>query len=306
MDVTIYRYVTGGARWDPGTLGEEDYRKVVEDMNNLHFQGYDEERKYGLAQCGYRDGIIYGLFIQKFPTKLIDYDPETKDESIQDAVDSGEYLFIFFPATYEIYFQVKRSANLPNSEEIIKRFMAVLALANQGNRFLFNELKPTEDEINRNRILEIFYTEADNITELELEDFDPQIILEQEQARGSIQKYFNPREKYQEAMKEAGLSFAGHTKKISIKAKRGESFKKDPIARAALEGSRRPVKIVYEKESQTKTEYGVTKRKEILTIESAEFDLDEQIEGIINALRGRVQNSEIANAPEQSDQNSLF
>ena len=306
MDVTLYKYVTGGARWDGGALVEADYQAVVRDMNGLPLQGYDYDRKYGFAQCGFGIDVVYGLFVQKFPTKLIDYDSETKNETVQSAVDSGEYLFILFPKTYELYLQTKRSSDLPNQDEIIRRFIAVAALANQNNKFLFTDLQLTTDQINRDKIIEIFYEKADSITELELEDFDPAIINEQESQRGRIQTYFNPYEEYQEALKEAGLRFAGDTKRVNVKAKQGSSFKKDPIARAMLEGSRKPIKIVYQKDSETKTEYGVTKSKEVITIEATEFDLENQIENIVNRIRSGDQSRSRAGSNEAESQNRLF
>ncbi len=257
-------------------------------MNALPFQGDEDDRLYGFAHCNARDNIIYGLFIQKFPKKITDYDAQTKEEHDQILTDTGEYLFIFFPNRYELYLQTKRSVDLPPQDQIIRRFIGAFQLAVERRKFFFTALDVTEDEVNRERIVELFYQEADTVTELELEDFDRQLVYDEKRKReGRMQTYFNPIEDYQPAMEEAALRLGNNAQKISMKAKQGQSFKKDPIARAALEASRKPVKITYSKNSEVHTEYGLTKKKEIVTVEATDFDLENQIEGIMRQIAGR-------------------
>jgi hypothetical protein len=286
MDITLYRYNILEPRWDADQLTQADFNKCVIDMKQLPFEGETTNRKYGIVQTGHKQDAIYGLFVQKYPTQLIDYDIETKEEDIQEAVDSGEYLFVFFPKSYELYLQTKRSSNLPSQDEIVNKFTALIKMATRQNKFFFGGLSLAQERIDRSKIINIFYEEADAILELELEDFDPLIITEQRQQRGGArQTYFNPREEYQEAMEEAGIKLADHAARVSIRAKQDKSLKKDPIARAALEGSKKPIKIVYQKERDTFTTSGIMKTKEIISIESDIYDLDTQIADIIDRLQ---------------------
>lgn len=274
--------------WSAENVTTEDIENLKDKMLAQPFQGDDEDRKFGFAQCGRRDDVLYGLFVQKFPKKIRDYNDETKEETSQSIRDSGEYLFLFYPKRYELYLQARRSSDLPGTTDIIKKFVGVMKMAVGTNgKFHATTFDYTEDEVDRERIVQIFYEEADAVTELELEDFDRNYIYEQKQARGNkYQTYFNPIDEYQPAMEAAALRFGNNTDKATIKAKQGESFKKDPIARAMLEGSRKPVRIVYKKDSEIYTEYGLTKRKEVITIESDEFDLEHQIDSIIQRLEG--------------------
>lgn len=306
MDVTLYRHKTKEPRWDNETVEQSDLTALVVKMNSLPFQGENEDRRFGFAQCNSRDKIIYGLFVQKFPKKLTDYDPETKEERIQTLPDSGEYLFIFYPERYELYLQTKRSADLPPQDTIVSRLIAVLQLAVGAGKYFFTGLEQTRDEVDRQRIIELFYQEADEVTEIELEGFDSQLVHDEKQRRGGErQKYFNPIEEYQEAMEEATLRLGNDAEKVSMKAKRGHSFKKDPIARAALEASRKPIKIVYTKDTETHVEYGITKKKEVLSIEASDYDLDNQIDGILSQLSGRNTMPQQRIHPTDDDQTTL-
>jgi len=288
MEITLYRYRTRNSRWNGQDFTFEELQDLAASMNLLPFQGDEEDRQFGFAHCAARENIIYGLFVQKFPKKITDYDSQTKEELNQILTDTGEYLFLFFPDRYELYLQTKRSADLPSQDQMVKRFIGAFQLAVANRKFFFTAIDVTEDEIDRERILELFYKESDAVTELELEDFDRQLVYEEKSKRnGQIQTYFNPIDKYQPAMEEAALRLGNNAQKISMKAKQGQSFKKDPIARAALEASRKPVKITYSKDSEVHVEYGLTKKKEVLTIEASDFDLDDQIEGILRQIAGR-------------------
>jgi len=288
MDITLNRLIARGPLWSAEGVTHQDIDKLVLGMLTLPFQGDEDDRKYGFAHCGRKDDVLYGMFVQKFPKTITDYNPETKEEINQAIRDTGEYLFVFYPKKYELYLQAKRSYDLPGTTEIIKRFVGVMKLAvGAKGKFLVSTFDYTEDEVDRNRILDIFYKEADTVTELELEDFDRQLIIDQKAARGDkYQTYFNPIDEYQPAMEAAALRFGSNTEKVTVKAKKNESFKKDPIVRAMLEGSRKPVRIVYKKDSEIHTEYGITKKKEIITIESSDFDLENQIDGILARLEG--------------------
>lgn len=67
---------------------------------------------------------------------------------------------------------------------------------------------------------------------------------------------------------------------------KGESFKKDPIVRAMLESAKKPIKIVYRKDEAVHTEYGLTKSKQVITIDSGDYNLEEQIGPILDKLSG--------------------
>jgi len=310
MDVTLYRYRTNGARWNHQEVSSTNLALLVKAMNQLPFQGDGEDfRRFGFAQCGVHKSIVYGVFVQKFPKTLTDYDPQTKEENIQTLPDSGEFLFIFYPERYEIYFQTKRSSDLPPQETIIDRLIGVLQLAvtRSSTQFFFSDLEQTRDEVDRRRIVDLFYEEADEITELELEGFDSQLVHDEKQRRhGARQKYFNPIEEYQEAMEEATLRLGNDAEKVTMKAKKGHSFKKDPIARAALEASRKPVKMVYTKDSETYVEYGVTKKKEVIHIEAEGYDLSDQIENIIGQLSHQANPRKASFRVLKDDQTDLF
>jgi hypothetical protein len=302
MDVTLYRYRTTGSKWDSISILDDEIIECAQTITEYPFQGDSHETEYGFAHCGVYEDVIYGLFVQKFPKKLTDYDGETKEEREKIEIDSGEYLFLFFPKTYEIYLQSKRSSELPKSDAIRSRFLFTLKQSLSKSKFFFNDMHETQDEVKRDRIVDIFYNEADVISELELEDFDEQLIIEQELARGKKQTYFNPIEEFQEAGKETAIRFAQNTKRVSMKAKPGKNYKKDVVARAALEGSRKPVKIVYKKGSETITTYGLTKSKEIISIEAEDFDLDNQISNIL----AKMSNNDYQKKQDDDSQSALF
>ena len=156
------------------------------------------------------------------------------------------------------------------------------------------------------KIVDIFYHQADSVIELEFEDFDKDLIEFQKVERGRRQTYFNPIEEYQEAAEAGALRFATNAEKAHMKAKQGESFKKDPIARAMLEGSKKPTKIVYTKDLSIITQYGVTRSKETISIPS-ELDIEnsEQILGIISCLVGGENNRSIERSENNPDQTKL-
>ena len=176
---------------------------------------------------------------------------------------------------------------MPNHTRIEKLFTDLLKYVFHGISFTFSELIQTEDKINRDRIVEIFYKKADEVLEMEFTDFDKNLIkTEKEKRNGNLQKYFNPKEEYQEAMEEAAILGAEHINIAKLKAKQGCDLKKDPITRAMLEGSRQPTKIVYKKESHEFTDSAVRKQKEVISIEGTVFDFNtnEQIKNILSKL----------------------
>jgi hypothetical protein len=308
MEITLNRLRARSPRWNAENVTHQDIDSLVTKMLEQPFEGSDDDYKYGFAHCGRKDDVLYGLFVQKFPKKVTDYNPQTKEETTQAIRDSGAYLFIFYPKRYELYLQARRSADLPGTTEIIKRFVGLMKLAVGINgKFMATTFDYTEDEVDRGHIVDIFYNQADSITELELEDFDRQLVYEQKNERGNIiQTYFNPIDEYQPAMEEAALRFGTNAERVIVKAKRNENFKKDPIVRAMLEGSRKPVRIVYKKDSETHTEYGVTKKKEIISIESDEFDLDNQIDTILARLEGSDTLRQVDRRARNDQQTGLF
>lgn len=308
MEITLNRLKARSPRWSTEAVTQPAIDGLVTKMLELPFQGEDEDRMFGFAHCGSKEDVLYGIFVQKFPKRITDYNPDTKEETNQEIRDTGEYLFIFYPKRHELYLQTKRSADLPATSEIIKRFVSVMKLANgSSGMFMLDIFDYTEDEVDRNRIVDIFYNIADKITELDLEDFDRQLVYDQKRERGDRhQTYFNPIDDYQPAMEEAALRFGTNTEKVSVKAKRNENFKKDPIVRAMLEGSRRPTKIVYQKDSEIITEYGVTKKKEVITIESDDFDLENQIDTILAKLESSDTLRRQGQAGQDSNQAELF
>lgn len=266
MELTLHRYKISGANWGE-TFDQSCYVDIVREMNRLPFQEQEPDKMYGFARCAHMSNTIYGLFIQKHPQVLTDYDPHTKKEIKQTLVDSGEYLFIIYPNNYEIYFQHKRSSDLPSTSKILRRFEGILRLAFSKTKYRFSELISITEEIDREKIVNIFYEESDEVLEMEFTEFDAQLILDEKDKRnGKRQVYFNPKEEYQEGMEEAAIHLAANAENASIKAKQGSNLKKDPITRAMLEGSRSPTKIVYKRESVEYTDSAITKNKEILTI----------------------------------------
>ena len=93
MELTVHRYHITGANWDE-PFDQSSYQDIIQEMNLLPFQGQESESMFGFARCARLNNAIYGLFIQKHPQILTDYDPTTNKEIKQTLVDSGEYLFI--------------------------------------------------------------------------------------------------------------------------------------------------------------------------------------------------------------------
>lgn len=306
MDVTIYRYRIKQANWGAEKINEALTINIASSLTEQPFIGEFDESKYGFAQCISREKNVIGVFVQKFPTTLIDYDPITKDEIQKNVVDCGEYLFVLDFENYDIYLQSKRSTDLPNKEEIKKRFTSLLKLILvEKLSMIFSHLEETQDEVNREHIVELFYTESDKVIELDLDDFDINLINDQKRARGGKrQTYFNPIEEYQEAMEAAAIRLSEHADKTYIRAKKGESLKKDPIARAMLEGSRKPIKITYIKDGITYTEYGVTKNKLEISIEGDNFKLIEQVNNIVANIFG--DNKKVKNNKKKDNGQTSF
>lgn len=287
MDITIYRYRIIGASWGSEVISSELSLQLAGALMQQPLYGDDPETQFGFTQCSSSNNLCYGLFVQKFPLTLIDYDAITKEEVRQESIDTGEYLFVLDLSEYEVYLQTKKSSKLPNRDEILKRYVSLLKFVmNKSLNYGFEYLAETVDEIDREKVMNIFYVDSEKVTELELEDFDLNLIEEQKKVRGKRQTYFNPIEEYQEAMEAGAIRLSQHAEKTYVKAKPGEDLKKDPITRAMLEGSRKPIKITYVKEGETRTEYGVNKSKEKITVEGDDYDLVNQIDGILSSLMG--------------------
>jgi len=307
MNATIYRYKVIGANWGKDVMTSDLLSQISSFLMDQPFYGDELESQYGFTQCGYKDGKVYGLFIQKYPTTLIDYDAITKEEIKNPTIDCGEYLFVLNLNEYELFLQAKKISDLPSKEEINKRFVGMLTLVLNKANYGFKEIEVTEDIVDRERIVEIFYKEADRVIEMAFDEFDLEIIKEQKQKRnGKRQTYFNPIEAYQEAMEEGAIRLSQHAETAHIKAKQGESLKKDPITRAMLEASKKPTKIVYTVENELYTEFGVTKSKETISIDSESFNLNEQIENILTILLGKKRKKNDNQKNGNPDQTDLF
>lgn len=224
MDVTLNRLIARKPLWGAEKVTPQAVSKFTKILREQPFSGDVEDRKFGFAQCGNTDEVIYGLFVQKFPKVIIDYKGEEKQEERQKIRDTGEYLFIFYPKRFELYLQARRSRDLPGTTEIIQKFVSLWRFAaSDGGMFLVDTFDYTRDIVDRDRIVKIFYEEADAITELELEGFDRSLIDEQKRLRGGgYQTYFNPIDEYQPAMDEAAYRFGKNADKVTVKAKAGE------------------------------------------------------------------------------------
>lgn len=291
MNATIYRYKIIGANWGDSVMTEALLEKIAVLLMEHPFYGDEAETQFGFTQCDYKDGKIFGLFIQKYSAILIDYDPVTKAEIKKSTIDCGEYLFVLNLTEYEIFFQTRKSSDLPSNEEINRRFVGQLKLVLHSINYGFEYIEVTQDKTDRDKIVSIFYEISDRVLELEFDEFDINLIEEEKKKRGGKrQVYFNPKEEYQEALEESAIRLAKHTDKASIKAKQGENLKNDPITRAMLEVSRKPIKIVYTCENEQYTEFGVTKRKEVIAVEGDSFNLIDQIENIFSNIFGKKRN----------------
>lgn len=279
MDATIYRYKIIRANWGAGVMTESFLKQIAVLLMKQPFKGDDKKTQFGFTQCGYKNGKVFGLFVQKYPTTLIDYNPITKEEIKNPTIDCGEYLFVLNLTEYEIFLQARKHSDLPSREEIKRRFISLLIpVLYSLNQYSFRDIEVTQDEVDRDRIVSIFYEKSDRVIELEFDEFDINLIQEEKRKRGGRrQTYFNPKEEYQEALEESAIRLAQHADKASIKAKEGENLKSDPITRAMLEASRKPVKIVYTYENEQYTEFGVNKSKEKITVEGDSFNLNDQI-----------------------------
>ncbi|HSA83720.1 MAG TPA: hypothetical protein VLF20_02430 [Patescibacteria group bacterium] len=301
MLTTLYRYKIFRANWEK--MSQDKVKQIVSEINNLKFDGEIVERQYGFTYCdSYNDNILFGIFIQKFPTTLKDYDPETKKEIKKEDIDSGAYYFIINLNKHEMFLQAKRDANLPGKDLIALKFQDLLKIALSKSGFTFHELVEAHDEINRNEIIKIFYETADEVYELDLQDFDSKLIEEEKLKRGGQrQTYFNPKEEYQEAMEEGAIKSAKTVRTASLKAKKGESLKKNPIARALLEGSRNPKRILYRQNDSIRTTSAVINRKVEILIED-DKPLSEQIPAILEKLEPM----RIRSITKQKNQEELF
>lgn len=304
MNATIYRYKIIGANWGKGVMTESLLKQIADLLMKQRFYGDVTETQFGFTQCDYKDGKIFGLFVQKYPTTLIDYDSITKEEIKNPTIDCGEYLFVLNLVEYEIFLQARKSSDLPAREEINRRFVSLLVPVLYSLKYYsFKDIEVTQDEVDRDRMVSIFYEKSDRVIELEFDEFDINLIQEEKRKRGGKrQTYFNPKEEYQEALEESAIRLAQHADKASIKAKQGENLKSDPITRAMLEASRKPVKIVYTYENEQYTEFGVNKSKEVITVEGDSFNLNEQIENIFANIFGK---KSAGNDKKKSDDNQM-
>lgn len=287
MDITLYRYLLSGATWDQ-TFNDNDFIALVNILNTTPFQGDDEERKYGFVQCLQYEASIYGLFIQKYPEKLMDYDDNTKEQMVSESINSEEYLFIFTPNKLDLYLQARRNKDLPSRTVIKTRFEEMLKFHLSEIKKGFDDLVKAKDEYDREEALRIFYEISDTVLELDLSEFDEELVNHEYKRRGKFQTYWNPKDEYQEAGHDAAVKFAKNASRSSIKAKRDQSLKKDPVTRIMLEGSRKPQRIVYTKENETITKDLVHRSKERLYLEDDKYDLEAQVESISHQLKGII------------------
>ena len=112
------------------------------------------------------------------------------------------------------------------------------------NYYSFKDIEVTHDEVDRDRIVSIFYEKSEKVLELEFDEFDINLIREEKEKRGGKrQAYFNPKEEYQEALEESAIRLAQHADKASIKAKQGENLKKTLLLAQCLRHQEDPLKL---------------------------------------------------------------
>lgn len=284
LSITLYRYMITNANWLSNanfiSMREEVKKAIISSL----FQGDDLNAQYGFAHCQIIDNKVCGLFIQKFEEILTDYGPN-KDEIKKVEVNSGKYVFVISLETFEIFLQAKKSPNLPTKDEILNRFISTLRLVFNDTNYMFSSLRLVEERIDRDKIVDIFYKQADAVVEMQFRDFDLNLIAEEKVKRkGKTQKYFNPIEEYNEAMDDASIKFARNAEFTKVKAKQGGDLRKDPMTRGMLEGSRNPVKITYIKEGEPIHDSAMTKNKETLIVEGEAEDVVRCLPTIVRDL----------------------
>jgi hypothetical protein len=286
MEITLYRYIFQGATWAQSGDLVSRAQRLAEKLNESTLQGDEPADQFGFIRCGAVGTYVYGIFVQRFLTHIRDVDSVTKAELSEDTTNRGDYLFIIALHKHEAWLQARRHSELPSRERIELRFKELLQLVMGQVGMGFSEIADTHDITDRDRIVHIFYQEADRVTAMEFTDFDPVIIESQKRLRGGTrQKYFNPIEEYQEAMEESAIRFARNVERSEVKAKEGADLRKDPLTRAMLEGSRVPSKITYTKNSEVISESGVTRRKLVITVEGGVSEhLDDKIGSILARL----------------------
>jgi hypothetical protein len=289
MTITLYRYDIIPPTWNNNNISLTLLNNVANVISEFPFAGRHEPEKFGFIKCAVLKEKLYGLFIQKHPSSIINYDDDTKEPKNGEVIESGEYFFIIDFSSYCFYLQAKRSSELPGKKEITNKFHNLFNAAVSSLGISFNYFKEADDIVDREKIKNIFYNEADRVTEIELEDFTTGIIIdEKEQRGGSRQTYFNPIEEYQEAMEEGAVKFSQNAAKAMVKAKKGGSIQKDPITRAMLESANKPTKITYIKENRKIVAKGVIESKVIVSVESDHIDFtdEKQIQSIFNSIYG--------------------
>ena len=306
MTITLYRYEIIPSSWNNEKIDRDLLKYVANSISKFPFQGRREEEKFGFIKCDVHDDKLYGLFIQKHPSSIINYDDNTKEPINGEVIESGEYFFIIDFLAFSFYLQAKRSTELPKRKEITTKFHSLFNLAVSDLGIYASDFKEADDIVDRERIKNIFYNEADRVTEIELADFFPGIIIDEKGNRGGKrQTYFNPIEEYQEAMEEGALLFAKNAEKAVVKAKKGGNIQKDPITRAMLESANKPSKITYIKENKKIVAHGVIESKVVVSIESDQIDLTDhgQIQSIFNNIYGGM--FEIDDNDLQNDDSEL-
>lgn len=302
MTITLYRYRIKNASWDVDILSDERLLKIATALSRYPLYGEEDKSKFGILKCDILDGKLYGVFIQKHPKTVTDYDTETKEEIKREVTESGEYFFILDVNKHVYYLQARRSNELPRRKDICRKFMNIFNLSQSSEGYGFKDFEEAEEQIDREKIKKIFYNDAQSVTEIELNDFDQFLIFSEKDARGGIrQTYFNPREEYQEAMEEGAVKFSQHAEKAFVKAKQGESLQKDPLTRAMLESSRKPTKIVYIKENKKFTAHGVTETKVTVSLESDRLDMNDEKQ--IEAIFANIYGGEVDFGESQGDNN---
>ena len=207
-EITLYRYNIFQNYWDENSLTNELLVAISEALNERPFFGNSNNDSFGFLNCGVYEKIIYGHFIQKFSSLAIDYDSETKEEIQTPFIDSADHYFFADLIKLEIVLQAKRAGEIPSRDVILERFKGSFNLVlDSVLRKTFAGLAEAPEEVDREKIVKIFYEDAQKVIQMEFEEFDSELITEEKRKRnGKRQTYFNPREEFQEAMEEGATN----------------------------------------------------------------------------------------------------
>lgn len=286
-EITLCKYDINISNWESGFITSKLLLDIKQSILKYPFKGVDPH-SYGLVEPIIKDDYLFFKFIHKFPTVLIDYIPETKEEKRTDVLDSADFYVILNLNNLKIYIQSRRSSEFPKKNIILKRVQEVVLDILLENNLIFEKFTESKILYDREKLVKIFYEQADEILEIEFSNFDSDLIIEEKKRRNNKrQVYFNPIEAYNEAMEESAIRLADNAESALIKAKENGNLKKDPITRAMLEGSREPQKMTYTKNGALFHCSSIANNKEKIDINESD-DIDLRIKKIIEKIEGTM------------------